>query len=190
MGAVAPAWGLLSGLGYAGWSQYIAIAIAKASSDAGIKAAIKGVKGIFDLGNVPGVNFEEVVNSINCVNKDLLAKSLYELSNTICATGGTGSDKTFCTLKFTYNEEARFIKNVTKLTTKVAEDAGAAATEAKDVALANATNATHSFNIAIIASVVAIVVIVLIMVIIYLILRYRRKKKMKKKLQYIKLLEE
>ncbi|ETW33048.1 hypothetical protein PFTANZ_06232 [Plasmodium falciparum Tanzania (2000708)] len=47
MGAVAPSWGLLSGLGYAGWSQYIPIAIAKASSDAGIKAAIKGVKGIW-----------------------------------------------------------------------------------------------------------------------------------------------
>ncbi|ETW41643.1 hypothetical protein PFNF135_03798 [Plasmodium falciparum NF135/5.C10] len=189
-GGVTPAWGLVSGLGYAGWSHYVATTVAKAATDAGIKAAIEGVKKIWELGNVSGVNFGEVVNSINCVNKDLLAKSLYELSNNICAIGGIGSDKPFCTFKLTYNQEPRFIKYVTKLTTKVAEDAGAAATEAKDVALANATNATHSFNIAIIASVVAIVVIVLVMIIIYLILRYRRKKKMKKKLQYIKLLKE
>ncbi|KNG74208.1 rifin [Plasmodium falciparum IGH-CR14] len=190
MGAVAPSWGLLSGLGYAGWSQYIPIAIAKASSDAGIKAAIKGVKGIWELGNVSCVNFGEIVNSTNYFNKELLAKSINVLSKEICGAGGAAENKIFCMYKIGIRPEKMFIKALELQTKKVAENASLAASNAKDIANANATIATSTLNYTIIASIVAIVVIVLVMVIIYLILRYRRKKKMKKKLQYIKLLKE
>ncbi|KNG76229.1 rifin [Plasmodium falciparum IGH-CR14] len=190
LGTVAPTVGLIGAVAVHQWTNAALVAAAKKGIEVGMAKAIEGVKGIWELGKVPGVNFGEVVTATNFSDQNLLGQALQTLANDICGAGGAGSDKTFCTFKLKYNQETIFIKYVTKLTTKVAEDAGAAATEAKDVALANATNATHSFNIAIIASVVAIVVIVLIMVIIYLILRYRRKKKMKKKLQYIKLLKE
>ncbi|ETW51996.1 hypothetical protein PFUGPA_05989 [Plasmodium falciparum Palo Alto/Uganda] len=190
LGTVAPTVGLIGAVAVHQWTNAALVAAAKKGIEVGMAKAIEGVKKIWELGNVPGVNFGEVVNSTNYFNKDLLAKSIYELSDKICSVGGIGSDKTFCIVKLTYNREPIFIKYVTQLTKTVAQDATTASTEAKDVALANATNATHSFNIAIIASVVSIVVIVLVMVIIYLILRYRRKKKMKKKLEYIKLLKE
>ncbi|EWC76585.1 surface antigen [Plasmodium falciparum UGT5.1] len=190
MGAVAPAWGLVSGLGYAAWTHYVAAVAAKAATDAGVKAAIKGVKGIWELGNVSCVNFGEIVNSTNYFNKELLAKSINVLSKEICGAGGAAENKIFCTYKISITKEDEFIKAILLETKKVAENASLAASNAKDIANANATIATSTLNYTIIASIVAIVVIVLVMVIIYLILRYRRKKKMKKKLQYIKLLKE
>ncbi|ETW57348.1 hypothetical protein PFUGPA_00660 [Plasmodium falciparum Palo Alto/Uganda] len=190
MGAVAPAWGLVSGIGYAAWSQYVPIAVAKAVTDAGVNVAIQGIKEIWELGNVSCVNFGEIVNSTNYFNKELLAKSINVLSKEICGAGGAGENNYFCAFKIGIRKEIMFIKALELETQKVAENASLAASNAKDIANANATIATSNLNTAIIASIVAIVVIVLVMVIIYLILRYRRKKKMKKKLQYIKLLKE
>ncbi|KOB85267.1 hypothetical protein PFDG_00703 [Plasmodium falciparum Dd2] len=190
MGAVAPSWGLLSGLGYAGWSQYIPIAIAKASSDAGIKAAIKGVKGIWDLGELKGLDLTTVVTEAT-YNSDMgLAKALNALGSKICSFGGAAEDKIFCAYKISITKEDLFIKAILLETKKVAQTSAQAAANANNIASSNATIATSTLNYTIIASIVAIVVIVLVMVIIYLILRYRRKSKMKKKLQYIKLLKE
>ncbi|CDO61865.1 rifin [Plasmodium reichenowi] len=191
MGAVAPAWSLVSGLGYAAWTHYVHIAIAKAISEAGINEAIKGVKGILELGKLSGVNFSEFVNSANYMSKELLAKSLYELSNKICVTSETGYDSgAFCLFQMNYQTETKFIKLMTFHTKHVVQDANLAAANASEVASANAAITTSNLNIAIMASIVSIVVIVLVMIIIYLILRYFRKKKIKKKHQYIKLLKE
>ncbi|ETW41236.1 hypothetical protein PFNF135_04395 [Plasmodium falciparum NF135/5.C10] len=44
MGAVAPAWGLVSGIGYVAWTHYVPFAISKAATDAGMKVVIDVLK--------------------------------------------------------------------------------------------------------------------------------------------------
>nr|SPJ13294.1 rifin PIR protein,putative [Plasmodium sp. DRC-Itaito] len=48
-GGVLPVWGLISGLWYATLSQYVSTTVAKAATDAGVKAAIEGLGNIFEL---------------------------------------------------------------------------------------------------------------------------------------------
>ncbi|EWC75611.1 surface antigen [Plasmodium falciparum UGT5.1] len=197
MGGVAPGWGLVSGLVYAGWSQYVATTVAKAATNAGIKAGVK----------VGLVNVTKIVTELS---KDTLVEiPSIEMLETL--TTGISADNVtlsgiFNTLNSamtgkynydTYSQFSMWIQNLAgnhRLYTRRYPTEVAAVETAFDNAktgiLTKAGNATSSLTTGITASIIAIVVIILIMVIIYLILRYRRKKKMKKKLQYIKLLEE
>ncbi|KNC37555.1 rifin, partial [Plasmodium falciparum RAJ116] len=189
MGAVAPAWGFLNGVGYAAWTQYVTQTAIQKGIDVGIETAIQGVKGIWELGQVQGVNFGNLVTSINFSNQNLLVHALQDLSNKICLEGGIASEKSFCLLA-DGNNAARFARVIAEHTRNVAIKAGQASKTAEAAEASKYTSTTSIYSTSIIASIVAIVVIVLVMVIIYLILHYRRKKKMKKKLQYIKLLKE
>ncbi|SOS81797.1 PIR protein, putative [Plasmodium sp.] len=192
MGAVAPAWGLVSGLGYAAWTHYVSGVAAKAATDVGVKAAIKGLGNVFKLGELPGLDLTTIVTPSNFNIGSVLAKAVQNISNTKCIQGAIEDNSNFClfTSAFKARNTTVFINETTKPVVKVAETAGELASAAHDAAFVKAAPATNTLTTAVIASVVSIVLIVLVMLTIYLILRYRQKKKMKKKLQYIKLLRE
>ncbi|ETW41246.1 hypothetical protein PFNF135_04388 [Plasmodium falciparum NF135/5.C10] len=192
MGAVAPAWGLVSGIGYYGWKQYVAGVAAKAATDAGVKEAIKGLGNVFKLGELPGLDLTTIVTPSNFNIGSALAQAVQNISNVKCVEGAIEDNSNFCLFTSTFKSRGTsvFIKLTTEPVVKVAETSGELASAAQDAVFVEAAPATSTLTTAIIASVVSIVLIVLVMITIYLILRYRRKKKMKKKLQYIKLLEE
>ncbi|KOB84868.1 hypothetical protein PFDG_00189 [Plasmodium falciparum Dd2] len=188
MGAVAPAWGLISGLGYAAWAHYVAGVAAKAATDAGVKAAIKGLGNVFNLIELPGVNIPGMVNAGNFKNTMHLIQGIMGAQNKLC-TPQIEDTNFFCSIH-SNKGGPWFAKAISTHAQNISTDASQAAEAAELAEAAKFVPKTTILSNTIIASIVAIVVIVLVMVIIYLILRYRRKKKMKKKFQYIKLLKE
>ncbi|ETW18893.1 hypothetical protein PFFVO_02286 [Plasmodium falciparum Vietnam Oak-Knoll (FVO)] len=192
MGAVAPAWGFVSGIGYVAWTQYVASKIVEAGIKKGIEVGLVKVTEIVigttvNVSKIPKFNVVEMLSSGYFTDK----MSLFDISNYINTT---------ISAVIEFDEYAVFYLGVQHiaedptLITKSYPTQVAAVTNAvvkgKTEAINVAAPATNALNTAIIASVVSIVVIILVMLIIYLILRYRRKKKMKKKLQYIKFLKE
>ncbi|ETW36942.1 hypothetical protein PFTANZ_02360 [Plasmodium falciparum Tanzania (2000708)] len=194
MGAIAPAWGLVSGIGYVAWTQYVAAKILEEGIKKGIEVGLAQIMDItkalfFSEAKLPtitvtqmlssghftnNVSFFDMVNYINNYMYNTLESKGY--SQFCWAISSMASKKPITAFNKTY---AIYSEAVTK-----------AVTGAENGVIADLAPSTSSITTTIIASIVAILVIVLVMVIIYLILRYRRKKKMKKKLQYVKLLKE
>ncbi|SOS77873.1 PIR protein, putative [Plasmodium sp. gorilla clade G1] len=196
-GGVAPVWGLVSGLWYATWSQYVATIVPKAATDAGIAEGVR----------VGLANFTKIIKEISKLTADKIPTidgaqlitmgkfsdgvSLHGIFNTIDTTMGRQFEEGLYAEFSTWLQ--RFAKNPKLYSRQYSTEVAAVETafdNAKTGILTKAGNATSSLTTAITASIIAIVVIVLVMVIIYLILRYRRKKKMNKKLEYTKLLKE
>ncbi|EWC90591.1 hypothetical protein PFNF54_00599 [Plasmodium falciparum NF54] len=190
-GGVAPIWGLVSGLWYATWSQYVSAKVLEEATNAAIKAgiikAIEGLKELQDLGKLVGDKWSNIVTPETYSNPNLLSRALQRVNIAMCYSE-SNENVLFC------NAIQRRPESVFVPASKVAADAGEAgkavylATEKAE--LLKIAPATNALTTAIIASVVAIIIIALVMIIIYLVLRYRRKKKMKKKVEYIKLLNE
>ncbi|KNG78073.1 rifin [Plasmodium falciparum IGH-CR14] len=195
MGAIAPWWGLVCGVGYAGWSHYVPIAVAKAAMDAGMNVVINVLKTL-RVEKVTAVIFKEI-SSINDFSKvttfaDIIQQELKAVCTAMSSSPGDGTvPRNICMI--VQNGRAGGVSAeqlVSKALETILDKAPKTAKAAKKIEAAKYTSTTSSLTTGITASIIAIVIIVLIMVIIYLILHYRRKKKMKKKLQYIKLLEE
>ncbi|ETW57344.1 hypothetical protein PFUGPA_00656 [Plasmodium falciparum Palo Alto/Uganda] len=196
MGAVAPAWGLVSGVGYVAWTQYVATTVAKAATDAGIAEGVK----------VGLINVAKIVTQLSKGRAKIPVIDAEKLITVGKFSDGVSLDGIFKAMDIfmlkrfdegTYGQFSLWVQNIaktpriymSKYPTEVAEVTKAFA-EAKTSILTKAGNATSSLTTAITASIIAIILIVFVMIIIYLILRYRRKKKMKRKLQYMKLLKE
>ncbi|ETW37312.1 hypothetical protein PFTANZ_02003 [Plasmodium falciparum Tanzania (2000708)] len=186
-GGVAPVWGLVSGLWYATWTQYVATKVFEAGITEGIKVAIEEIKTIYLLGNIPGINFAKLVTTENFNNINLLGHAVQNVSTTTCQSEIMKDTAFFCGVA--ENQPSVFAKGVAQFARTAAQKAGEAAKLAEATEAANFLPKTTILTNTIIASIVAIVVIVMILIIIYLILRYRRKKKMTKKLQYRTLLK-
>ncbi|ETW30925.1 hypothetical protein PFFCH_01642 [Plasmodium falciparum FCH/4] len=192
MGAVAPAWGFVSGIGYVAWTQYIPIAVANSGIQKGIEVGVPtaidiikiSLKGQFE---VPKIDFIKMITHLNGNNKVSLVGIIKDINSAMCGVNEIEERSGFC---FMTERLARNTASLTRTYSTQIEAVTKAVSDAEKIALTKAYNVTNSLYTAITASIIAIVVIVLVMVIIYLILRYRRKKKMKKKLQYIKLLKE
>ncbi|SOS78654.1 PIR protein, putative [Plasmodium sp. gorilla clade G1] len=181
MGAVSPAWCLLSGLGYAGWTHYVATTVAEAATNAEKLTAVifKEISSIDD--------FTKVTKFANIIQQELRATC----AATSSSTGANQATSTYICSIVQKGSTPSTVENFVSKALETIVDKAPQAAEATEIAeAAKYTSTTSSLTTGIIASIIAIVIIVLIMVIIYLILHYRRKKKMKKKLQYIKLLEE
>ncbi|SOV78330.1 rifin PIR protein, putative [Plasmodium reichenowi] len=192
MGAVAPSCGLVSGVGYVAWTQYVAAKVLEEGIKNGLEVGLLKVTEIVTKmtgshTSIPKFNVVEMLSSGYFTEK----MSLFDISNYINTT---------MSAEIEFDEYAAFslgVQNIAEkstLITKSYPTQVAAVTnaviEGKTKAINAAAPATNALTTSIIASVISIVVIVLFMVIIYLILHYRRKKKMKKKLKYIKLLKE
>ncbi|CZT98246.1 rifin [Plasmodium falciparum NF54] len=178
-GGIAPGWGLVSGLGYVGWTNYVT----QTALQKGIEAVISYLEQIPGIKGLPGFNLANIVNPNNYSSGGLLTTAIDAAARPICSVNHSKTPA-FCSYA---------TQNGGSIIAKVSVDAENAANAGIDAASAEAANLapkTLTLTNTIIVSFVAIVVIVLVMLIIYFILHYRRKKKMKKKLQYIKLLKE
>ncbi|EUT65999.1 hypothetical protein PFAG_06139, partial [Plasmodium falciparum Santa Lucia] len=185
MGAVAPAWGFLNGVGYAAWTQYVATTVAKSATDAGISKTIELIISKFHIDCLTLAQWKTIITAENYANEILLGDVIRHLGSTLCGgTDQTGAQ--FCLFADTEKTFNAAIKGHIPIVVKEAAEKAATAETAE---AASFIPKTFTLTTTIIASVVAIIVIVLVMVIIYLILHYRKKKKMEKKLQYIKLLK-
>ncbi|SPJ11216.1 rifin PIR protein,putative [Plasmodium sp. DRC-Itaito] len=189
-GGVLPVWGLISGLWYATLSQYVSTTVAKAATDAGVKAAIEGLGNIFELVKVTVIDWPKMVTVENFKSPTLLAQVLQKVNISVCESG-IDQKAVFCSTERSMRGMAgNFVQSISQKAAGVAADAGQAAKNAEAAAIAaEHAKSTYLYS-AIGYSVLAILIIVLVMIIIYLILRYRRKKKMNKKSEYTKLLNQ
>ncbi|ETW48422.1 hypothetical protein PFMALIP_03537 [Plasmodium falciparum MaliPS096_E11] len=178
-GGVLPVWGLVSGLWYATWTQYVT----QAPIQKGIEAVISILEDMPGITDLPGFNLANIINPTNYSSDSLITNAIYAVAKPICDVPDNASLK-FCMLS-SYNGST-IIKQVSG-GAKSAATFGEQTTSDQAAILAQ-KSLTLTNSIA--ASFIAIVVIVLVMLIMYLILRYRRKKKMNKKQQYTKLLKE
>ncbi|EWC90590.1 hypothetical protein PFNF54_00598 [Plasmodium falciparum NF54] len=194
MTAIAPWWGLVCGVGYAGWSHYVPFAVSKAAMDAGMNVVINALKklGVEKLTAVILKEISRTGNYANIINfSSIISTELKAVCRVTLSSPSDGAMREgICSILKKGRTPPTVEQVVSGAFKLIDEKAPQAAKAAKQIEAANYTSTTSSLTTGIIASIIAIVIIVLIMVIIYLILRYRRKKKMKKKLQYIKLLEE
>ncbi|SOV83886.1 rifin PIR protein, putative [Plasmodium reichenowi] len=185
MGGVAPGWGLVSGLVYAGWSQYLSAKALQKGIEAGVKEGFESLTYFPGLsGLIKDSEIQSFINPANYADPTTYV-SFVQGVNTKSCVGDAVRTQPFCNF-VTKTEEPILLKRASG----IAKQAAGMAEFTENQVLDAAAPTTNALTTAIIASVVAIVVIILVMVIIYKILRYRRKKKMKKKLQYIKILEE
>ncbi|SOS76412.1 rifin [Plasmodium sp. gorilla clade G1] len=177
-GGVAPVWGLVSGLWYATWKQYVT----QAPIQKGIETVISRIDYFPGLNNLPGVPLTQIITSGNYYSDTLIMEAIQTKVAQLCAVSRERA-LPICD----------HISRGNELISSISDAVKRAAQAGKDAALSESTKLATNTSIlttSIIVSIVTIVVIVLIMVIIYLILRYRRKKKMNKKLQYTKLLSQ
>ncbi|EWC90563.1 hypothetical protein PFNF54_00610 [Plasmodium falciparum NF54] len=185
MGGVAPGWGLVGGLWYATWSQYVTKTAIQKGIEAGVKWGIQELKVFHSLYRLIEVSqIQSFINPANYAEKTTYFSFVKSVNSTKCV-GKAVNTEPFCNFVSLNGESA-----LSDRAAVIAKDAAYMAEVAKEGVLKEGASVTSSLTTGITASLIAIVVIVLIMIIIYLVLRYRRKKKMKKKLQYIKLLEE
>ncbi|EUT79325.1 hypothetical protein PFAG_05892 [Plasmodium falciparum Santa Lucia] len=184
-GGVAPGWGLVSGLGYVGWTNYVTQTALQKGIEEGVKYGIQELKGFPGLCQLIKVSqIQSFINPANYAEITTYFSFVEKVKTTKCVDQ---VDKTplFCYFVSPSRESA-----LSQRVSGIAENAAYMAEVAKKGVLEKGAQATSSLTTGITASIIAIVVIILIMIIIYLILRYLRKKKMKKKLEYIKLLKE
>ncbi|KOB62127.1 hypothetical protein PFHG_03666 [Plasmodium falciparum HB3] len=191
-GGVAPVWGLVSGLWYATWSQYVSAKVLEAGIKKGLDVGLIKVteivnEAIDSVNTIPIIDVGKLVSSGYFTDEMSLLDIFKYIKNYMYDI--MTSD--------IYDKYSMGIKNISENPTWISRDYITKATDVLTaVAEGKASEATKlatttaTLNSAIIASFVAIVIIVLVMIIIYLILRYRRKKKMKKKRKYINLLKE
>ncbi|SCM18899.1 PIR protein, putative [Plasmodium sp.] len=188
---VLPVWGLVSGLWYATWSQYITQKAIQKGIEAGISEAIQVVKTKFFLETLGGQSLQTVITSETYNRPMFFVEKIVDEYNRICDAQTLITNNFFSSIKLQFQDNPSMIlPNITASAREVATNAGntAKSVEATEIAAANAKS-TYLFS-AIGYSVLAILIIVLVMIIIYLVLRYRRKKKMNKKSQYTKLLNQ
>ncbi|ETW32718.1 hypothetical protein PFTANZ_06563 [Plasmodium falciparum Tanzania (2000708)] len=184
-GGIAPGWGLVSGLGYVGWTNYVTQTALQKGIEAGVKYGIQELKGFPGLCQLIKVSqIQSFINHANYAKETTYFNFIKQVKTTKCVDEAART-QTFCNYSPISNDNG-----ISQRASQIAKDAVTMAKIAETKALEEAAPVTSGLNTAIIASIVAILVIVLVMIIIYLVLRYRRKKKMKKKLQYIKLLKE
>ncbi|ETW35098.1 hypothetical protein PFTANZ_04199 [Plasmodium falciparum Tanzania (2000708)] len=184
-GGVLPVWGLVSGLWYATWSQYVTKTATDSGIQKGISTVVAELKGMAEQFFGTSFDISGVVNAETYRSPQVLITSIYREIQNVCGEN-TVSEKAFCISLRQSSNLRSYTPKVLEATLKGIDAAKDA--EAAEVVAANAKG-TYLYS-AIGYSVLAILIIVLVMLIIYLILRYRRKKKMKKKAQYTKLLEE
>ncbi|EUR82069.1 hypothetical protein PFBG_00163 [Plasmodium falciparum 7G8] len=184
-GGIAPGWGLVSGLGYVGWTNYVTQTALQKGIEAGVKYGIQELKDFPSLYRLIKVSqIQSFINPANYFKKMTYVNFIKQVEITNCVDKAV-KENAFCYSSFILRES-----ELSDRAAGIANNAVVTAELAEREVLDAATPGLTTYSNAITASVVAILVIVLVMIIIYLILRYRRKKKMKKKLQYIKLLEE
>ncbi|SOS81654.1 PIR protein, putative [Plasmodium sp.] len=176
-GGVTPGWGLISGLGYMAWTNYVAGIAAKAATKAGIAKAIEGLGRIYGLNDLTFIKWALKINGTNFDKPNSLISIVKEVSN-MCDVIDPDGDVLFCYSQQIINRTpGLFTKTISNQATGVATEAGKVAKTTAATETSKFASQTTTCTTAIIASIVAIVIIVLVMVIIYLIYVIEKKKK-------------
>ncbi|ETW27001.1 hypothetical protein PFFCH_05577 [Plasmodium falciparum FCH/4] len=92
MGAIAPWWGLVCGVGYAGWSHYVPIAVAKAAMDAGMNVIIHFLEGLGVKKLIPEIceKISSTGQYANIINFSSIISTEFEASCAVmCRLSGT-----------------------------------------------------------------------------------------------------
>ncbi|SOS79554.1 PIR protein, putative [Plasmodium sp. gorilla clade G1] len=189
---VLPVWGLVSGLWYATWSQYVSAKVLEEGIKKGLEVGLIKVTEIVkvissNVNEEPIIDVAKLVSSGYFTDEMTLFDIFKYINNNMCdimmadkyagySLGITNISENPNLISLSYSTQAT--------------DVVKAVSQGKAAETIKLATTTSTLSSAIIASVVTILIIVLVMVIIYLILRYRRKKKMNKKLQYTKLLNQ
>ncbi|SPJ08681.1 rifin PIR protein,putative [Plasmodium sp. DRC-Itaito] len=191
-GGVLPVWGLVSGLWYGTWLQYLSAEALPAGIKKGIQVGLHRINvivGTFrDIDKFPQITVDEMLLSGKFTNGVNLCDMFEYISSTMY-------QKLFDSGHYNYwNAVDGMVKGgIVDFNTRNSAHI-AAVTDAVIQGKTEALNAAHAeyahLYSAIGYSVLAILIIVLVMIIIYLVLRYRRKKKIKKKAEYTKLLNQ
>ncbi|SPJ11727.1 rifin PIR protein,putative [Plasmodium sp. DRC-Itaito] len=192
-GGVLPVWGLVSGLWYGTWLQYLSAKALpegiKKGIQVGIDEIIKIVQNAGRGGVFPDITVEEMLSSGKFTNGVTLYDMAKYISDTMYDKFQTaGCEPMWQALDGMVTEGGIVEFNAENSAHIAAVER--AVEEGEALKVAEFAAKTGLLSNTIIASVVTILIIVLIMIIIYLVLRYRRKKKMKKKAQYTKLLNQ
>ncbi|KOB85351.1 hypothetical protein PFDG_00595 [Plasmodium falciparum Dd2] len=190
-GGVLPVWGLVGGLWYATWSQYVTQKALAAGIEKGIQVGLDQIIQIYKatrLGSVPQITVTEMLSS-GKFNNGVTLSDMFEHIITMYETLEDRGYSSFVSVLDGIVKTETIAEFNTRHSAHIAAIEKAVA-QGKAAEATNYTSITSSLTTGITASIIAIVVIVLVMIIIYLVLRYRRKKKMKKKAQYTKLLNQ
>ncbi|SOV75745.1 rifin PIR protein, putative [Plasmodium reichenowi] len=183
-GGVLPVWGLVSGLWYATWSQYVTKMATDAGIQKGISTVVSELKVVANQFASSPIDISRMINAETYRSAQSLTTSIYGEIQKVCE--GNVVQEQVCTSLRPSNNPLWFKSDVLEATRRGI--AAAKSTEAAEIAAEHAKS-TYLYS-AIGYSFLAILIIVLVMIMIYLILRYRRKKKMNKKAQYTKLLNQ
>ncbi|SOV78339.1 rifin PIR protein, putative [Plasmodium reichenowi] len=181
-GGVLPVWGLVSGLWYATWSQYVTQKAIQKGIEEGIATVVTQLEDLTRPFFSSPIDISGMVNAKTYRSSQALYTSIYREIQKVC--DGSIVQEQVCTT--VGGKPLLFTTDVINATAKGIDASKSA--QAKELAELTAKS-SHIYS-AIGYSVLAILIIVLVMIIIYLILRYRRKKKMNKKAQYTKLLNQ
>ncbi|CDO61709.1 rifin [Plasmodium reichenowi] len=183
-GGVLPVWGLVGGLWYATWSQYVTQKALAAGIEKGIQVGLDQIIQIYKatrLGSVPQITVTEMLSS-GKFNNGVTLSDMFEHIITMYETLEDRGYSSFVSVLDGIVKTETIAEFNTRHSAHIAAIEKAVA-QGKAAEATNYTSITSSLTTGITASIIAIVVIVLVMIIIYLVLRYRRKKKMKKKAQ-------
>ncbi|CDO61806.1 rifin [Plasmodium reichenowi] len=191
-GGVLPLGGLVSGLWYGTWSQYLSAKALPAGISEGIKEGLNQIKIITEIyrgiHKFPVITVEEMLSSGKFTKSVTLFDMFEHISDTMYYDLEVDGYNFWLAVSGMVKYE-----NIDKFNTILRTHSEAVANAvAKGKAAAVAVEHAKYTNLysAIGYSFLAILIIVLVMIIIYVVLRYRRKKKMNKKSQYIKLLNQ
>ncbi|CDO61804.1 rifin [Plasmodium reichenowi] len=194
MGAIAPWWGFVNGLVYAGWINAATATAIELATKKGIEAGIQAV-----IAKIKEISFFDMLPKVELSN--FITKSNYNIASGIFEGVTKALNSTaeqYPSYSSTIDQARLALPTAAKnFGEYVASGQSAAAEKTAEMIprytiqeMNKVTSTGAILSDPILLSFIAIVIVVTILLIIYLILRYRRKKKMKKKLQYIKLLEE
>ncbi|EWC89555.1 hypothetical protein PFNF54_01626 [Plasmodium falciparum NF54] len=205
LGGAVPELGLLCGYGA---YELVKAAIVAAEKEAiaegaaagiveGIKIAIKGIKGAFDIDFLSGKTFEEVITGKTFNNSAFVVDKILQEYNTMCVSTNAYQGKLFCNYGSMFGENVDNITaisaNAKRAVIKAGEAAAKTTTETTKVLTAEKTGEVTStsaiFSNPMVISFIVVVIIVIILLITYLILRYRRKKKNEEKTPIYKIIK-
>ncbi|EWC78001.1 hypothetical protein C923_01329 [Plasmodium falciparum UGT5.1] len=147
MGAIAPWWGLVCGVGYAGWSHYVATTVAEAATNAGMKVVINVLKTLGAEKLIPEIceKISSTGNYANIINFTSIISTEFEASCAVMSSTGANQamDTSMCMIVQKGSTGGYTVEKVVSKALETILDKAPGAAEFTEIA--EAAN-DHSFN--------------------------------------------
>ncbi|CDO61994.1 rifin, partial [Plasmodium reichenowi] len=102
MGAIAPSWGLVCGIGYSGWEIAATAAATQKGIEAGINVVIDTLKTLLNIKGITDLEWKTLITAQNYTDKSLVGEVIRKLGSTLCG-GPEERGGEFCL--FTYKSQ-------------------------------------------------------------------------------------